>query len=99
MVKLKIINKKDLLYYLQDQKNNKYEFSMEFYDIDTCPRIGDYIEISAKLLNPKYVGYSTLYAFGNLENPCGRDNLDMNDVDIIKIIIGHKEIILKRLYG
>ena len=72
MVKLEIINKKEGLYYLKDSKNNNYEFSMEFYDIDESPKIGDYLELSAELLNPMYSVYSTLYAFGNLENPCGR---------------------------
>jgi len=46
-----------------------------------------------------YAGYSTLYAFGNLENPCGRNTTNMNNIDIIKLIMKNKEIILKRLYG
>ena len=99
MVKLEIINKNGSLYSFKDEKNNSYEFSMEFFDIDVSPKIGDYINISAELLNPRYAGYSTLYSFGNLENPCGRKNLDINDIDIINIITENKEIILKRLYG
>lgn len=99
MVKLEIINKKEGLYYLKDSKNNNYEFSMEFYDIDESPKIGDYLELSAELLNPRYAGYSTLYVFGNLENPCGRNTINMNNIDIIKLIVENKEIILKRLYG
>ena len=99
MVKLEIINKNDCLFNLKDDRNNKYEFCIEFYDIDVSPEIGDYINISAELLNPRYAGYSTLYAFGNLENPCGRENLDIDDIDIIKVITKNKEIILKRLYG
>ena len=98
MVKLEIINKNDCLFNLKDDRNNKYEFCIEFYDIDVSPEIGDYINISAELLNPRYAGYSTLYAFGNLENPCGRENLDIDDIDIIKVITKNKEIILKRLY-
>ena len=46
-----------------------------------------------------YAGYSTLYAFGNFENPCGRNTINMNSIDIIKLIMKNKEIILKRLYG
>lgn len=99
MVKLEIINKKEGLYYLKDSKNNNYEFSMEFYDIDESPKIGDCLELSSELLNPMYAGYSTLYAFGNLENPCGRSTINMNSIDIIKLIVENKEIILKRLYG
>lgn len=67
MVKLEIINKKEGLYYLKDSKNNNYEFSMEFYDIDESPKTGDYLELSAELLNPRYAGYSVLYTFGNLK--------------------------------
>ena len=99
MVKLEIINKKDFLYYLKDERNNNYEFSIEFYDIDESPKIGDYIEISAELLNPKYAGYSTFYSFGNLENTCGRKNLNIKDIDVIKIVNKNKELVLKRLYG
>lgn len=47
MVKLEIINKKEGLYYLKDSKNNNYEFSMEFYDIDESPKIGDCLELSS----------------------------------------------------
>ena len=99
MIKLEIINKKEGLYYLKDSKNNNYEFSMEFYDIDESPKIGDYLELSAELLNPMYAGYSVLYTFGNLKNPCGRNTTNMNNIDIIKLIMKNKEIILKRLYG
>ena len=99
MVKLEIINKNGSLYSFKDEKNNSYEFNMEFFDIDVSPKIGDYINISAELLNPRYAGYSTLYSFGNLENPCGRKKLDINDIDIINVITENKEIILKRLYG
>jgi len=35
---------------------------------------GDYIHISAELLNPRYAGYSTSYTFGNLNNKYGKDN-------------------------
>lgn len=99
MVKLEIINKKEGLYYLKDSKNNNYELSMEFYDIDESPKTGDYLELSAELLNPRYAGYSVLYTFGNLKNPCGRNTTNMNSIDIIKLIVENKEIILKRLYG
>ncbi len=50
MVKLEIINKKEGLYYLKASKNNNYEFSMEFYDIDESPKIGDYLELSQCLM-------------------------------------------------
>ena len=99
MVKLEIINKDGYLYKLKDEKENNYEFSLEFFDIETSPEIGDYINISAELLNPRYAGYSTLYSFGNLDNPCGRKDLNINDIDIIKVITENKEIVLKRLYG
>ncbi len=99
MVKLKIMNKDKYLYKLIDDRGNNYEFKLEFFDIETMPEIGDYINISAELLNPRYVGYSTLYTFGKLDNPCGKSNLDINDIDVIKVITKNKEIVLKRLYG
>ena len=99
MVRLKIINKNNYLYKLKDIKGNEYEFNLEFFDIETTPEIGDYISMSAELLNPRYAGYSTLYTFGNLDNPCGKSNLNINDTDVIKVITENKEIVLKRLYG
>ncbi len=99
MVKLKIINKDNYLYKLVDDRENNYEFSFEFFDIESSPEIGDYISISAELLNPSYAGYSTLYTFGSLDNPCGKSNIDSNDIDVIKVITENKEIVLKRLYG
>lgn len=62
-------------------------------------RNGDYICIAEELLNPKYEGYSTSYTFGSLESIYGKENILINDIDIIKVIIDEKEIYLKRLYG
>ena len=50
-------------------------------------------------INPMYDGYSTNYIFGNLDNVYGKPNIDINDIDVIKLVIKHREIYLKRLYG
>ena len=99
MVKLKIINISNYDYELEDMKDNKYTLNLEFLDIEEKPEVGDYISISAELLNPRYAGYSTNYTFGSLDNEYGRKNISPIDIDVIKLEIDSKEILLKRLYG
>ena len=99
MIRLKIKNKKNHNYLLEDEKNNCYKLNLEFFDIKAVPKIGDYINISAELLNPVYKEYTTYFSFGNLENICGRKNVSLSDNDVIKVEIDGKEIYLKRLYG
>ena len=99
MVRLKIMGKDGNNYVLEDNQNNKYELGFEFYDIDEGPKENDYINISAELLNPRYKEYTTYFYFGGLENTCGRKEVNLNDIDIIKIEMNNKEIYLKRLYG
>ena len=98
MIKLEIINKDDYIYNLKDEKDNKYDLNLEFLDIAESPKVGDYIYISAQLLNPRYAGYSTSYTFGGLDNKYGREHLSPKDIDVIKVEIDKKEIFLKRLY-
>lgn len=99
MIKLKIISKDNYTYKLEDEKNNKYDLNLEFFDIETTPKVGDYIHISAELLNPKYAGYSTSYTFGKLENEYGKSDISLTDIDVIKVVANNLEIYLKRLYG
>ena len=99
MMKLEIINKNSYVYDLKDEEGNNYSFNLEFFDIEESPKIGDYIYISAELLNPRYGGYSTNYTFGGLENKYGKENIELTDIDVIKIKTNKKEIYLKRLYG
>lgn len=99
MVKLKIMNIDKYTYNLKDAKENNYTLNLEFFDVEENPKIGDYIYISAELLNPKYEGFSTSYAFGSLENKYGKDNINLTDIDVIKVVTNNLEIYLKRLYG
>lgn len=99
MIKLEIDNIDKYIYKLKDEKNNKYNLNLEFFDIEENPKVGDYIYISAELLNSKLEGYSTNYTFGNLKNKYGKENITLNDIDVIKIATNGLEIYLKRLYG
>ena len=99
MVKLKIKNIDDGLLTLVDDSNFELNIDIEFRDIQEQPKIGDYIYISAQLLNPQYPGYSTFYAFGSLDNKYGKE-IDVNmEKDIIIYETADKRIFLKRLYG
>lgn len=99
MTKLKIVDKKKYEYNLEDENNNKYNLVLDFFDIKDKPKIGDYIYMRKDLLNPKYDGYSTSYVFGNLENKYGKENISIDDIDIIKVVMDDLEIYFKRLYG
>ena len=68
-------------------------------DVEDGIKVGNFINISAELLNPRYAGYSTNYTFGSLESKYGKDKIKLNDIDVIKIETEDKEIYLKRLYG
>ena len=99
MIKLKILNKNNYQYNLEDENEQNYILNLDFFDLDEKPNIGDYIYINKELLNSKYAGYSTSYTFGSLKNKYGKENISINDIDVIKIVIDKKEIYLKRLYG
>ena len=99
MIKLEIDNINKYTYKLKDEKKNKYDLNLEFFDIEEEPKVGDYIYISAELLDPKFEGYSTSYTFGNLKSKYGKENIKLGDIDVIKIVTNRLEISLKRLYG
>ncbi|MEE3343022.1 MAG: hypothetical protein VZS44_02915 [Bacilli bacterium] len=99
MKKLKIIKRDNFMYTFIDDKNKEYTINIEFQDIDTLPKINDYIYISEKLLDKNYQEYSNIYTFGPLDSSYGRIIDDENNPDIIRIDIGKNSIYLKRLYG
>lgn len=99
MVKLQIINKIGHVYTFKDIYNKCFDIDIEFLDIEDQPQIGEVVFIKEELLNPQYEGYSTSYTFGSLQNKYGKQNILIDDIDIIKLISNEKEIYLKRLYG
>lgn len=99
MIKLLIVNKENYEYELEDEIGQVHSLNLEFFDINEEPKKGDYIYLNNELLNPNYEGYSTSYTFGDVKSEYGKQNILMNDIDLIKIIIKDREIYLKRLYG
>lgn len=99
MKKLKIINKDNYLYILEDKSHKQYQLNLEFQDINIIPNINDYIYISEKLLDKNYNEYSTMYTFGALDSTYGRNIDNENNPDIIKIELKDNSKYLKRLYG
>mgnify|MGYP003317186449 CR=1 FL=1 len=99
MIKLEIVSKNNYEYILEDKNGNKYIVNLEFLDISQKPEIGDYIYLNNELLNTKYEGYSTSYTLGNLENEYGKENIAIDDIDVVKLVVKNVEIYLKRLYG
>jgi len=98
-IKLKIVETNRYVYKLYDEEKREYIINIEFLDIEETPQKGDVIYINKELLNPKHDGYSTSFTFGNLDNKYGRENILIDDIDVIKVVKNEKEIYLKRLYG
>ena len=99
MVKLKIVNIDGYKYDLVDEDKHNYTINLEFFDIEENIKIGNYICMNSELLNTKYEGYSKCYTFGSLENKYGKENISLEDIDVITVILDKKEVYLKRLYG
>ena len=93
MIRLILTNNDNFLYNFIDEKGNTYTKDIEFIDVDK-PNIGNFVYMSDVLLHS-----NDLLSFGSLDSNYGRPNLDLDDVDIIKVVDGDKEIYLKRLYG
>ena len=99
MKKLEITSKDNYDYILQDENGNIYNLNLEFLDVEEEIKVGNYINFSEELLDPKYDGYSKSYTFGNLDSKYGKANIELDDIDVIKVEWKDKNIYLKRLYG
>lgn len=99
MIKLKIVNIDGYIYDLEDEDKHNYTINLEIFDVDEKLKIGNYICMNKELLNTKYEGYSTSYTFGSLKNKHGKENISLEDIDVITVILDKREIYLKRLYG
>lgn len=99
MTSLKIDKINKNLYTLKDIEGATYEIALKFLDIDFMLDVGDAIHINEQLLNEYYEGYSSYYTFGKLDSAYGKDNISINDTDVIRVISKKKTILLKRLYG
>lgn len=99
MKKLVIVKQDNYEYFFRDENANEYILNIEFLDIEQKPKTGDYIYIHDELLNPQYEGYSLNYTFGRIESKYGKQKIEVDDIDLIKIVVSNKGIMLKRLYG
>ena len=85
-VKLIKINEYDCLF--EETNGKKYTINVEFYG-DKTPKEGDIIYFPDKILLEK-----NLYAYGSL-----KEDKNLEDEDLIKIISGEEEYYLQRYYG
>ena len=99
---IEINNSKYENYIVKDDHGQKWNIGFKFYDIDTLPKVDDYICLSEKYFDKKANEGITFFSFGSLSGICGRDvskeNLDECD-EIIIIEQGNKRTYLKRFYG
>lgn len=99
MVSLKIEEINKNLYKLKDMNEDVYELILKFLDIDVIPKINDIIYMNEQLLSENYEGYSDFYTFGSLDNIYGKENIYLDDIDVIQVCFSGKKLYLKRLYG
>jgi len=93
LIELRVLNIDNYNYTLVDKSDNKYNINIEFYDIDKCLNIGDYIYMNNELLNEKVL------SFGSVKGDYGKELLDTNRDEIIIIRMENELIYLKRYYG
>lgn len=95
-VKKLIIEKiEGIKYSLIDDKNVKYNLTLEFHDLENPIKEKNIIYINEETLkNP-----NTLYSFGSLSSKYGKVVTPKDYEDLLILIVDNKEIYLKRLYG
>lgn len=85
-------------YTLIDENENQYQLCLKFFDLEKQPNVGSVILMHESLLDPNYIEYDTLYYFGALDKPYGR-NVKKGDVDFISIKTDDIVTNLKRFFG
>jgi len=100
--KFVIIEINEYNYVVADEDGQLRDIFLQFYDLSTLPRNGDYICLSEKYFDKKANEGYMEFRFGGLSEPYGRDvtntNLAENE-EVITIIQGDKKTYLKRFYG
>ena len=48
--------------------------------------------MNEELLKKNYEGYNTNYTFGGLDSIYGKKDIELTDIDVIKLVIDKKEI-------
>lgn len=85
MKKVRVVEKDNYDYTLEDTNQKIYKVNIEFYDVTVD--VGDYIYLDDKVLEEV-----NQYAYGPI--------IDKNNVeDLIKIVKDNDEIYLQRYYG
>ena len=88
MKKVKLIKINEYDYIFEESNGKKYIINIEFYG-DKLPKEGDIIYFPDKILNEK-----NLYAYGGL-----KEDKNLDDEDLIKIVSGNMDYYLQRYYG
>ena len=81
-------------YYLHDEDEKTYVLNIEFYDINTNIKEGDYFYINDdKLVN------SRVLSFGPIPGIFGKNITSSDDKDLLVLVSNNKKLYLKRYYG
>ena len=92
MIKLRIINKNNLLYTLLDIEGNEYDKHIEFIG-DKIPQMGDYIYLTKRILNE-----INIFCYGPLNSIYSKKD-NVNKHELMKVVTKDGEYYLQRYYG
>lgn len=100
MVELKIVEKQDREYTLQNiETKETYNFQINFYDLEKEVVVGDVLVLNEALLNKGYREYSRKLQFGALDQPYGRKIDSKDHKDLLCVKKNGEEYWLKRFFG
>lgn len=99
MIALKIKQKKQALYMLENEETKlTLNLLLEFYDVEE-PKVNDYIIMHKKLLDRKSDLFTQPYAFELCKDKTFDEVKKLNDAEYALIVSDNKKYILKRVYG
>ena len=100
MVELKIVEKQDREYNLENTKTKEqYKFQIKFFDLEKEVVVGDILLMNEALLDVSYIEYSRKLQFGALDEPYGRKIDSRDHKDLLCVKKGNEEYWLKRFFG
>ena len=100
MVELKIVEKNDREYTLENARTNEtYKFQIKFFDLDKEVVVGDTLIVNECVLDRTYKEYSKKLQYGALDQPYGRKIDSKDHPDLLCVVKNGKEYWLKRFFG
>jgi hypothetical protein len=98
MDKMKIVKISGYKYKLENQRGRRYDFDIEFIDVQTKPKVGDFIFWSSKNTEDPEERYAPR-TYGPPPSIYGRRGENVQDIDFIVVVTEETMTLLQRWYG